>query len=116
MSFIYIASPYTDQNPDVCAERFRMVSEFTADMINIGYVVYSPIAHSHPLAIKYDLPEDSESWRHQNYGMLAKASELWVLKLQGFDTSKGVTDEVKFAEMCNIPVLYKMPIEKQGEF
>lgn len=111
MSFTYIASPYTNPDPKVMEERFQAVSAFTAEQIKHGAVVYSPIAHSHPLAVSYSLRGDFDFWMNQNYGMLSKASKMIVLCLQGWEESKGVQAEIKFAQMCGVEVVYSDEVE-----
>lgn len=106
MSFIYVASPYTHADPEVMERRFNQVSEYTAKLIRQGIVAYSPIAHSHPLAIEYDLPGDFYFWFHQNYGMLEMASKMVILCLDGWDTSRGVIAEIEFCEHHGIEIEY----------
>lgn len=111
MSFIYIASPYSHEDPAVREERFAAVSAFTAELVREGTVAYSPIAHSHPLAVKYGLRGDFRFWMHQNYGMLCKASRMLVLCLDGWNDSDGVQAEIAFAEQCGIRVDYTDGVE-----
>lgn len=106
MSFTYIASPYSHADEAIRELRFNLVSKFTADMIRDGEVVYSPIAHSHPLAVDYELPGDFDFWMRQNYGLLSKASRMIVLCLDGWEDSKGVQAEIEFAEKCGVEVGY----------
>jgi hypothetical protein len=102
MSFTYIASPYSHPEAAVREARFEAVSQFAAGLIKHGEVVFSPIAHSHPLAVKYDLAGDFDFWIHQNYGMLSKASKLLVLCLPGWEESRGVQAEIAFARQCGV--------------
>lgn len=104
MSFTYIASPYTHTDPKVMEDRFNAVSAFTAQKIKEGEIVYSPIAHSHPLAVSYRLRGDFDFWMQQNYGMLSKASKMIVLCLPGWQDSKGVQAEIVFAAKCGVAV------------
>jgi len=87
-------------------QRFDAVSEFTSKLIKGGMVAYSPIAHSHPLAVRYDIRGDFDFWMPQNYGMLCKASRVIVLTLDGWKESVGVQAEIAFAEQCGLPVDY----------
>lgn len=105
---IYLASPYT--NPDaavrearydaICSTLVRLVKEHPKE------VFYSSIAHWHPIAVNYNLPVDHEFWLFQDKGMLEKANALWVVKLNGWERSKGIAEEVAFARQLNIPVDY----------
>lgn len=106
MSFKYLASPYTHPDRKVRHTRYEQVMHYAAYLMRQKIVVYSPIAHSHPMSLRFDLPETPEFWRVQNYGILAKASELLILRLEGWDKSLGVHEELEFARCCQIPIVF----------
>lgn len=101
---IYLASPYTHERESVMDRRFRQVTAATAYYISEGFVIYSPILHFHPIAVRHELPRDFEFWRHVNEQILLRCDQMWVLKLPGWRESKGVQSEIKFALANNIPV------------
>jgi len=103
VSFVYIASPYTHEDPAVMQERFEAVEKVTAELLKDGVQCYSPIVHCHVLAQKYDLPIHYMFWRDCNFAMLSKASKLFVLQLKGWEESPGVAGEMGFAAECCIP-------------
>lgn len=43
-------------------------------------------------------------WEEYDRVMISKCDKLIVLMLEGFETSKGVNNEIKIAEELNIPV------------
>lgn len=100
---IYLASPYTSPSSSVMEMRYRMVAKVCADMLRTGEIVYSPIVHCHELAKFHDLPRDFEFWQHYNFGMLEHADELQVLMLDGWEASKGLQGELRFANKKDIP-------------
>ena len=116
MSFIYLASPYTHRDPEVVHGRFKAVEKVTAILMRQGHVIYSPIVHSHAVARRYALPLIAEFWRVQNYGMLSKASALWVLALDECKESVGVFDEIRFARQCQIPLRLVSPYGTLPDF
>lgn len=107
MSFIYIASPYSDPDPSIMQSRFETVEKFVAEQLNQSNHVYSPIVHCHVIAEKYELPITYEFWENYNKAMLSKASIIWVLTMDGWNYSNGVNDEMLFANQCGIPIEYK---------
>ncbi len=107
MSFIYLASPYTDPDPDVMQHRFEAAERVTAQMLKDGEAVYSPIVHCHELARRYDLPKDFDFWEKYNFRMLAVSCEVAVLRLDGWAESKGVGHEISIATRIGIPVTFK---------
>ena len=60
----YIASPCTHADPAVCHQRFEDVCHYVAERMLQGAVVYSPIAHSHPICERFKLPVTWEFWAH----------------------------------------------------
>jgi hypothetical protein len=106
---IYLASPYSDPNPAVMEARFDAVCRYAGKLMNEGHVVYSPIAHCHPIAVRTGLPRDWAFWQKFDTEMLRGAAEFWVLKLPGWESSKGIKGEREIAEMMGIPVVEVEP-------
>ena len=54
MNYVYLATPYS--HPDSGVREFRFVESCAtaAKLMNIGFPVVSPIAHSHPIAAYLD--------------------------------------------------------------
>lgn len=98
-TLIYLASPYSHSDPAVMQQRFEQVCEATAGLLRAGYMVYSPIVHSHPLT-KYGLPTDWAYWEQLDTQMIEMCGALVILMLDGWDESTGVTNEIgKAVEM-----------------
>src|SRR4051812_15243129 len=85
-NMIYLASPYSHDDPTVREERFREACRATAALIDVGEVVYSPIVHSHPLAA-HGLPTAWEFWEKQDRELIARCDEVVVLTLDGWESS-----------------------------
>lgn len=71
---IYLASPYSHEDASVRQERYEIVSRVTALLISRGYVVFSPIAYSHPLNERIDIPV--EDWYRFDRSIPAPARPL----------------------------------------
>jgi hypothetical protein len=80
----------------VVNDRFNQTEEFTANALASDHHLYSPIASMHWMAEKYNLPTDAAFWESYNNNMLSLAKQMWVLTLPGWETSKGVTQEIEF--------------------
>ncbi len=78
----------------------------TARLLKEGMIVYSPIVHCHNMAIMYDLPGNFEFWQWYNEGMIRAAEELYVLRLEGWDRSAGVSHEIKFARSLDYAITF----------
>lgn len=105
----YLASPYSHADPEVMEARFDAVCREAARLMFGGAHVYSPIAHTHPIAMRGNLPTDWTYWEGYDHVMISASDELWVLMLDGWQESKGVTAEIKIAADLGKPVLYIRP-------
>lgn len=104
--FLYLASPYTHESELVRHKRYLDVAELTAHLLRGHIAVYSPIVHCHDIAKRYDLPKGFEFWEHYNYQMLEKAEKLLVYQMAGWNASRGLKGEIKFATARNIPITH----------
>lgn len=100
---IYLASPYTSRDSLIIKTRFLIVEQVTAQLLEQGHFIYSPIIHCHQLASKYALPTDFDFWRRYNFDMIRRCDEFWVLTIPGWQESKGVTAECDLAYTLDLP-------------
>lgn len=92
----YLASPYT-KCPLGQEAAFSEAAKAAAKLMAAGLVVYSPIAHSHPVATHGNLDAlDGAFWLHQNKPMMERMGGIIVLKLPGWRESEGVKFEIDF--------------------
>ena len=110
---IYIASPYHHQDAEVMENRYVRVAEATAHFMRLGYVVYSPIAHTHSIAEWAELPRDFSFYEQFDLTMISRANEVWVLLINGWEQSKGVRAELEFCQRMKVPFRFIFP--KAGE-
>lgn len=106
MKFVYLASPYSHPEAFVREQRFHDACKKAAQYLSKGVAVFSPIAHSHPIA-DYMAEADRMSfnlWMKADLPLLKNADELHILCIDGWRSSRGVTREVQFAEQLGIPV------------
>ena len=100
---IYLASPYSDPDPLICEARFVAVCRAAAELMRKGANIFSPIAHTHPIA-QFGLPKGWEFWEQYDRLYLEACSELWVLMLDGWRESKGITGEIRIINELGKPV------------
>jgi hypothetical protein len=115
MSYLYLASPYTHNDPAVMEERYQKAAEMCAYLLRRGMYVYSPIVHCHELAKNFDLPRDFSFWKGYNTAMLRHADKLLVLTIPGVSESVGVQEEISLAASLNLPTIYfSRPVDLLG--
>jgi hypothetical protein len=110
---IYLASPYSHPDPAIQEERYQKALHAVYYYAQNGLTVYSPIVHWHHVAAVFGLPKDAAFWEAQNLARLERASQFIVLNISGWKESKGVTQELTWAEDLNIPVSFTDPEERK---
>jgi nucleoside 2-deoxyribosyltransferase len=105
---IYLASPYSDPDPAIEEGRFQAACRKAAEIMEAGYVVFSPIAHGHPIARNGKLPKDIDYWKETDQSFIEWADELWILMLPGWLGSKGILLETEIATRLGKPIKYIM--------
>jgi len=105
---IYLACPFSHPDAFIRNERFKMVNRKAAEIMQQGYVVFSPISHSFPVAecMGREFMCDSEFWLRQDLPFVEWCDELWIYCLIGWERSKGVRKEIKYAKKLNKPIKY----------
>lgn len=103
---IYLASPYSNPSRAVVEDRYQTTMAFCAEFMRRGHVLFSPILHCHELTKAHSLPSDAAYWQSYNYSILRRCESLWVLTLDGWETSVGVSDEISKASFLRMPIEY----------
>jgi hypothetical protein len=103
---IYLASPYTHPNPAVREQRFDAACAVAAMLLREGHLVFSPIAHSHPLT-RFGLPLEWDFWERYDRHHLERCESVLVLMLDGWEESRGVQAEIALAQSLGKPVWYR---------
>lgn len=90
----YLVSAYSHSDPAVRQRRFEYVSEVAAGLISNGICVFSPIAHTHPIAVSGKLATGYEFWRNYDELLMSKCSHMAIVVMDGIATSKGAHAEI----------------------
>ena len=104
---IYLAAPYTTKDKDILNARVKAINAHAAHLMRPGqgHIVFSPISHSHYIAIENDLPTTFEFWQRQNREFIVWCDVVMVLRLNGWQESKGVADEIRYAKLIDKKVV-----------
>jgi hypothetical protein len=102
---IYLASPYWHADLAIRNQRFRAACRATAQMIQEGTTVFSPVVYGHALAGE-GLPGDWSFWEGHDAEYLMLCDEVVVLQVDGWKESERVREEVRLAEQLGKLVRY----------
>ena len=103
---IYLAGPYTHSDHLIMADRAHQHTRFLLHCDAAGHDAYSPITHWHPVTRGRGLKDTPDAWRRRSLALLRLASGLFVLKLPGWEISKGTQTEIREARCLGIPIRY----------
>ena len=111
---VYLAIPYSHPDPKVSLARFELANKIAAKLMNQGALIYSPISHTHPIALAGKLPLGWEFWHKYDTAMLKCCYKIIVITADGWETSKGVTSEIKIAMELGLKIEYLDPDNEEG--
>jgi len=103
---IYLASPYSNPDDDKRHRNFEKVSKIAADLCAEGHVAFSPITYGHTLLNYKLMPTDWPFWKNFCLSFLDKCDELHICKIEGWNQSRGVAEEIEYAIQKGIQIKY----------
>lgn len=96
MKLMYLASPYT-KYPYGLDAAAQDVAKIAARLTKEGQRVYSPIIHTHYIAKFGGIdPLDHAFWMQVDETMMERCDGLVVVRLSGWEDSKGVRMEIEW--------------------
>ena len=104
---IYLALPYSGLED----ESFKVANKVAAYLMSKGYIVFSPISHSHCIAIENDLPGDFEFWKALDESFIEWCDMLIIVIIENdgvnrIKQSTGVQAEIKMAMREGKEIMY----------
>ena len=107
---IYLASPYTHENPEVVAQRHRDVCKVAGELMKLHKIVFCPIAHTHHIATVCDIHcAWGALWATQDLYWVGRCDEFGIVMLEGWKESAGVAAEEAFARKHKKTIIYIQP-------
>ena len=104
---VYLACPYSHADKSVREHRVEQVNKKAAELMMSGYLVFSPLSHSHPISKHCDVdPCDNGFWLRQDLWILKFCDELHILCIDGWKQSVGIKIEIKEAKNIGMEVVY----------
>ena len=90
-------------------DRYEKACKYAGKLIEQGHNAYSPIAHSHGIAIHGTLPLTADFWWPINREMIDWADECHCLMIPGWQYSAGIRQECKYISQIEKTLLYIEP-------
>lgn len=105
---IYLSSPFSHPLPAVRERRWEAACRATAALLKQGKLVFSPIVHSYEMK-RFGCPNTHEFWMPLDIKYLVLCREVLVLTIEGWETSRGVMEEMQAAKKFNKRICYAGP-------
>lgn len=105
---IYLACPYSSKEPHMLSARWAVANRVAANLMAEGNYIFSPISHTHPIAEVSNgtLPRGWEYWEGFDRQFLNVCKKIIVIRIPGWEESKGVQAEIKIGQELGIPIEY----------
>ena len=105
----YLATAYS-KDPEGITHAFDLAVRTRGMLIKAGIPVFSPIVHSHPVAVVCNIdPFDHSFWLASEEPILESATGLIMLMSSGWAQSYGMNKEFEAFRAAGKPVIYMEP-------
>ncbi len=109
----YLATPYSRYHLGI-SQAFIDAAKLAARLMLSGIKIYSPIAHTHPIATYGRIdPHDHNIWLPFDEAMMTVCDTLIVAQMEGWDKSFGISCEIEFFEKARKPIFDLDPASMQ---
>ena len=106
---IYLATPYSKYESGL-SMAFVDAARLTARLLKEGYKVYSPIAHTHPIAVYGNVdPYDHDIWMPFDQAMMDVSDILVIATFPGWEKSKGISIEIEVFKKAGKTICFLDP-------
>lgn len=104
---IYIVIPYTG----IEEESFKLANIHVSKLMNLGFIPFSLISHSHTLTKQCDVPGNWSYWEEYGKSFIEWSDALYVIVIDKdkIKKSNGVQGELKIARELNKKIFYYDP-------
>lgn len=104
LGLAYLGTPYS-KYPLGISQAFIDAAKLAGLLMRTGVKIYSPIVHTHPLAIYARIdPHDHSIWLPFDEAMMKVCDAMIVAHMDGWEQSYGIAHEVKFFEAAGKPI------------
>lgn len=105
----YLGTVYSKHKGGI-EQAFIEASQQAAILTRAGVPIFSPIAHTHPIAIHGNIdPLDHKIWLEADRTLMEAARGMIVCQMDGWRESYGIDHEIKAFERMGKPIIYMTP-------
>lgn len=105
----YLSAPFSHPDPTIQQARYEEITAAAGHLIKAGTYVYSPLTHNIPIK-NLGIITTWEEWKPLDFAMIDQCDQLIIYQMEGWETSRGVQEEVAYAKEKNIPIIEMKPL------
>lgn len=105
----YLASPYSHADKERMQQRYEAIDAIGAWLCLEDIILIEPISMCHEKSINYDMPTGYEYWKRRDRTFVRMSDGVIVAKIEGWDKSIGLTDEINYARFLGKKIIYLEP-------
>lgn len=109
LSLLYVGTPYS-KYPLGQDAAFVEAARVTARLMQSGLKVYSPIVHTHPMAVHGGIDAlNHDIWLPFDRAMMDKSDAMIVVKMDEWERSVGLEHEIRVFIEAGKPIYFVSP-------
>lgn len=111
MKILYIACPYTDDDPNIQLKRVALATKVAGIYVARGHIVYSPLTHTHLIDGTIPMLDKPtyDWWLKFNQPFMEICNEMIIIQTKGWDKSTGIAEERAYFKRANKPISFFLP-------
>lgn len=103
---VIVVGPFNTTDVELKKNRVHTIATYCAKIFHEGMIPVSALLSGLAFAEHAELPTDTMTWANFSKQYVKGCDEMHVLKLDGYDTSRGVLLEIEEANRLGIKVVY----------
>ena len=92
-----------NENKDVIHDRMEKIYKIIGDYIKNDVHIITPL-FMHEVVIRHEMPGHYRFWEKYCLNLLKLCDKMIVLRLEGWESSRGIAAEIEFCHNNGIPI------------
>lgn len=102
----YLCSPYSHEDPAVRQKRFEEAQRCAYSLQERGFILVEPIGSNHYKSVTFNVSPSFTYWKKTCEALIDRTDGIVVLLMDGWQESKGVQAEIRYAKSLDKEVVY----------
>jgi hypothetical protein len=104
--FFYMAHAYSNEDHSIRDLNVLHARWIYSNLFIRGVLAYNPLEATHIAAMSFSWPTEHEPYIRLNHAFIDTAVGVLVVMSDGWEKSRGVAEEIAYANECGVPVWY----------